>query len=59
MSILHCDTSLESASRIVCGSWTSEIDFRAGYSDKTYASVKEKIEDAMRDTTDNEERVIF
>jgi hypothetical protein len=58
LGMLNCDTSLDSASRIVCGSWSSDIDFKTAYSDGTYAAVKEKIEDAMRcDTHQKEEKV--
>lgn len=42
-----------STSRIVCGSWSSDIgDIHNNFGDITYASVKEKIEDAMRDITE-------
>lgn len=40
-------------SRIVCGSWSSDIEvLHNAYGNTTYASVKEKIEDAMRDVTE-------
>lgn len=58
MSILNCGdaSALESASRIVCGSWSSELDFKGfNAADKAYASVKEKIEDAMRDPNEEME----
>jgi hypothetical protein len=49
LGILNCDTSSDSTSRIVCGSWSSEVDFKTAFDNGAYASVKEKIEDAMRD----------
>lgn len=42
------ETSLDSTSRIICGSWSSEVDIRTVYTDGTYSLVKEKIEDAIR-----------
>ncbi|KAI1729406.1 breast carcinoma amplified sequence 3 domain-containing protein [Ditylenchus destructor] len=54
LGLLNCDTgSLDSASRIVCGSWSSEVDFKGAFSDGSYAAVKEKIEDAMRTQQDS------
>lgn len=49
LGILSCDTSCDAASKIVCGSWSSELDFKTAFDDGTYAAVKEKIEDAMKD----------
>lgn len=49
-SSLKCDTSYEFPSRIVCGSWSSESDFKS-FDDGTMFEVKEKLEDAMREST--------
>uniref|UniRef100_A0A915EHT6 Uncharacterized protein n=1 Tax=Ditylenchus dipsaci TaxID=166011 RepID=A0A915EHT6_9BILA len=58
LGLLNCDTSLDSASRIVCGSWSSDIDFKTAFSDGTYAAVKEKIEDAMRCDVQQEDKLV-
>jgi hypothetical protein len=46
IGILRCDTSMDATSRIVCGSWTSETGL---YGNDPLASLKEQLEDAMRD----------
>lgn len=46
IGILRCDTSMDTTSRIVCGSWTSDSSL---YGNDPLASLKEQLEDAMRD----------
>ena len=41
--------------KIVCGSWSSELDFKS--MDGISGKLKEKIDEAMRDTNLNEELV--
>uniref|UniRef100_A0A914EFI6 BCAS3 domain-containing protein n=1 Tax=Acrobeloides nanus TaxID=290746 RepID=A0A914EFI6_9BILA len=53
-SSLKCDTSFDCPSRIVCGSWSSESDFKSTFDDGTMFEVKERLEDAMRETTSRE-----
>lgn len=50
IGILRCDTSMDST-RILCGSWTSDSSV---YGDnEKLATVKEQLEDAMRDQRQN------
>jgi len=60
--ILSFDTSshgaVENASRIICGSWSSDYDFKPTSADadgSAYTTVRERIADAMRD--DESEKV--
>jgi hypothetical protein len=50
IGILRCDTSMDSTSRIVCGSWTSDSTV---FDTDALTNLKEQLEDAMRDQRQN------